>query len=395
MVDILILTAAMVIILLLLRRKWNVGYVLMIASLFLILTYRLTPDRILLVVKNTLTAPITLDLLIALTFIRIFEYILRDARALERMMKAMRGIFRNKKSVIISMPLLIGMLPSVGGAYFSAPMVDEATRDTPLTPEEKTFTNYWYRHPWEFILPLYPGIILASVLTSIEVRTFILYNLPYALTMFITGFFVLNKVHGKYPSIKGNPREIILTFLPLIWLLVMVIVFKIPLHYALVILVLSLFVIYRYPVKKIKEAFRYGFSLNVITLIIGVILFKETLELSGAVNNISIFFSEKEIPLLPVLFLLPFLTGLLTGLTVGFVGSSFPLIITLTGHDPLAFTFAFAAGFLGVLISPVHVCLILTREYFKADIMGTYRKIFPAAGAVLIVALIEYFILRH
>ena len=116
----------------------------------------------------------TIKLILALSFIRIFEMILREHAVLTNMMSAVKTIFRNRKIVAASMPLLIGLLPSVGGAYFSAPMVDEATRDTKMSLEEKGFVNYWLRHPWEYILPLYPGILLASAISKIELRDFIL-----------------------------------------------------------------------------------------------------------------------------------------------------------------------------------------------------------------------------
>ncbi|MCK4248223.1 MAG: DUF401 family protein, partial [Candidatus Omnitrophica bacterium] len=32
-------------------------------------------------------------------------------------------------------------------------------------------------------------------------------------------------------------------------------------------------------------------------------------------------------------------------------------------------------GFAGVMISPVHVCLILTKDYFKADAAKVYLKL--------------------
>ena len=51
------------------------------------------------------------------------------------------------------MPMLIGMLPSLGGAYFSAPMVKEATSGIHMSQEEKAFINYWFRHPWEYHSP--------------------------------------------------------------------------------------------------------------------------------------------------------------------------------------------------------------------------------------------------
>ncbi len=393
MFDIIKLILVFLIILLLLRRRWNVGYVLLVASAVLALFYLMSPERIALSIKGTVTSRVTITLLIALTFIRIFEFVLRERAILEGMMNSMKETLRNRLAVIISMPLLIGMLPSVGGAYFSAPMVKEATRGLGMSPEDKAFANYWYRHPWEYILPLYPGLILASAITSIEVRTYILLNLPYALTMFFSGLWMLRRVRGRFERTGGWSWKRFVYFLPIIGLLCLVILGHMPLHYALVILTLFLMIILRLPVQRWKEAFRHGFSKDVIVLIAGVMLFKEVLEVSGAVSNISRFFSENNIPLLPVLFLMPFITGILTGITVGFVGSTFPLIYSLTGADPHSFTFAFASGFIGVLLSPVHVCLILTREYFRADMMGVYKRIIPLALIVLVVALMEFSLL--
>lgn len=122
--------------------------------------------------------------------------------------------------------------------------------------------------------------------------------------------------------------------------------------------------------------------------------FKTILNDSGAVTNISTFFSEYNIPLLPVLFIIPFISGLLTGLTVGFIGSTFPILTGLPDAQNIAaLSFAFASGYVGVLLSPVHLCLILTREYFKANISGIYRSIIKAGILILVIAFVEYIIL--
>lgn len=130
-------------------------------------------------------------------------------------------------------------------------------------------------------------------------------------------------------------------------------------------------------------------------LIIGVMMFKEALEHSGAVANLSAYFTTVGIPVLPLVFLLPFTVGFLTGITVGAVGSTFPLILSVAGNDVHLLSFAFASGFIGVLLSPVHVCLILTREYFHADMWAVYRKIIPASAAVLLVAIAEYILTKR
>jgi hypothetical protein len=120
-------------------------------------------------------------------------------------------------------------------------------------------------------------------------------------------------------------------------------------------------------------------------------LFKETMEASGAVKNLSNLFIQHGVPVVPVFCVLPFTAGMLTGHTVGFVGSTFPLLVTVTGKaSPPLITLAFAAGFIGVLLSPVHLCLILTREYFAAELSGIYRKTVPACLAILVVAWVQY-----
>ena len=205
-------------------------------------------------------------------------------------------------------------------------------------------------------------------------------------------------MHGIKGTVKREERfskRGLWSFLPIITVLLLVVIFHIELHYALIAVILFLFLLYRYNLKSAVAALKHGFSADVIILILGVMVFKEAMEYSGAVKNMSRFFIEEGIPVFPILFLLPFITGLLTGLTVGFVGSTFPLIISIVGNASLgSISFAFASGFLGVLLSPVHICLILTREYFKADLWGIYKKMIPAGAIVFCGAIVEYIILK-
>ena len=396
MTDILKVSLIFALILFLLRKKLNIGLVMLIAAVMLFLLYQMSFILILETGKNALLSDVTIKLVLALSFIRIFEMILREHAVLSQMMDAVKAIFRNRKIVVITMPLLIGLLPSVGGAYFSAPMVAESTRDIKMSPEEKGFINYWYRHPWEFILPLYPGLLLASAVSRIELYNLISVNLICAVFVVITGFiFSMHGVKGVISREKKPSKRGLWSFIPIVAILLPVVIFRIELHYALIAVVIFLFIFYRYNLKSIFTVFKHGFSLDVIILILGVMLFKEAMEGSGAVKNLSQFFVKEGIPVLPILFLLPFITGLLTGLTVGFVGSTFPLILSIAGSTAISpIAFAFASGFLGVLLSPVHICLILTKEYFKADLWGMYKMMIPASLIVFGAAMAEYFILK-
>jgi len=401
MPDLFKISLAFLLILVLLRKKLYIGYVMLIASASLAALYKMGPSNIFETVRKATLNDVTIKLLLALSFIRTFELILREKNVMSAMMSSVKGLFSNRRVVIISMPLLIGMLPSLGGAYFSAPMVKEATAGLKMSQEEKAFINYWFRHPWEYILPLYPGILLASAVSGIPLYSLISANLLCALVLLAMGFiYSMRNVERRSPAVTTQlqmqaKRPNWLSFLPVTAVLLLVMLVRMELHYALLVIILSLFLVYRYSPQEIFRVIKYGFALEVIVLIIGIMLFKETMEASGAVKNVSTFFLEQGIPVLPILCLLPFITGLLTGHTVGFVGSTFPLLISIGGQASLAnISLAFASGFVGVLLSPVHLCLVLTRQYFKADLWGVYRKIIPASSFIFLAALIEYLIFR-
>ncbi len=396
MPDILKISAVFIFILILLRRKLNIGYVMLMASGLLVFLYMMPPQAIFSTVKNAFIDRVTIKLALALTMIKSFELILREKDVLSDMMKASKALLLKKKTVIVSMPVLIGLLPSIGGAYFSAPMVDESTKGMKMSQEEKAFINYWFRHPWEYILPLYPGILLAAAVSGMELRDLIIANTAYAFFIVITGLiFGMRNVSGAFPVAEGVSKKGLLSFIPIALVLLLVVIFHLELHYALLLVIIALFIFYRFNARGIIRVLKHGLSMDVIVLIIGIMLFKETMEASGAVKNLSGFLTSKGIPFTPILFLLPFATGLLTGITVGFVGSTFPLIMSIAGEPSIGvISFAFASGFFGVLLSPVHICLVLTREYFKADMWGVYKKIIPAGSIVFLVAVVEYLILR-
>jgi len=376
----------------LIRKKMKVGYVLLISAATLWLLYLMPPQDIWKSITGMATSQVTITLILALSFIRMMEMLLREHDVMARMMSAFRGAFGSRKAVTISMPMLIGMLPSVGGAYFSAPMVDEATRDVPMPQDEKAYINYWFRHPWEFILPLYPGILLASALSGMPLNKFIVANLPQAVLMLALGFVFSMRGLGT----NGNATRKVgwndaSSFIPVAAVLLLVIAFHVKLYIAIGAVVLVMALYYRAGLRKYWELIKYGFALEVIVLIAGVMLFKQTMEVSGAVDNISRFFIENHIPLMPTLIALPFAVGVLTGITVGYVGATFPLLVSLAGTasiEPMAL--AFASGFVGVLVSPVHVCLVLTREYFRAEIAALYRRLYIPALALLLLAVARY-----
>ena len=100
------------------------------------------------------------------------------------------------------------------------------------------------------------------------------------------------------------------------------------------------------------------------------------------------------IPIIALIMIIPFVSGLTTGITVGFAGASIPIAISLLGHNPSlvqilsTVSLAFSFGFMGVMMSPVHICLIVTNEHFKTSLAKSLTSLLPLIATMLFFALI-------
>jgi len=385
--------AAFALIILLLRLRWNLGAVMLLASVALGALYLIGPASQLMVIARAGADPVTLNLVGALVLIMVLENIIRKRGLLKQMTDSLSRLARDRRISMAILPGVIGLLPSAGGAAFSAPMVQEAAGGLSIAPERRAFINYWFRHIWEYCSPLYPGIILVAAITKVPLDRLLLSQLPLPVAVVVIGsLFCFRGIEGHAlpgERRKEDVRDLVVSLLPIIASIVLVVVFRLNLSLAMAAIVIVLFAVYRYPLPEIGTAIRESISLNVILMVFGIMAFKYMLDATGAIEALPRFFRESGMPPRAVFFALPFLVGLLTGLTVGFVGSTFPIIVAMTGGHPAPadLTFAFASGFAGVMLSPTHLCLLLTVQYFKADLAGTYRLLYVPVLLVFLVAL--------
>ena len=396
MLDLLKIMFVLAVIVLLLKKRWSLGLVMVLSSVILSILYLVKPLDFAVSTYNAVSNKTTITLMIILTLIRVFESVMRKNGLMQEMMDSFRGLVMDRRILMASMPAIIGLLPSMGGALFSAPLVDEASKGVNASPEKKAFINYVFRHPWEYISPLYPGLILASAITLHSVRDLIISNIFYAMFLVIGGIiWGLTGLDIQKDKFKKLSKKGLLSFLPIAAIILLFVALNLDLSISLAIVIIALYIVLKYTSKRIIDSIKEGFSWEMVVIIIGVMTFKEVLNVSGAVTNLSSFFSNEGIPILIVLFILPFLSGLLTGLTIGFVGAIFPILIGIEGAQNLpAISFAFAAGYVGVLLSPVHLCLVLTREHFKAEMSGIYRNLIKVGVLIMFAAIIQYIIIN-
>ncbi len=368
----------------LLRKKISIGWVMFIAAFFLGILFAKNP----LVLGNRLFYVLTqwyiIKILLVVGFITTLGTMLKKRGHLKNMSKYISAVFPNRKIAIAILPAIIGLLPMPGGALFSAPMVEGASSGLNLPPEEKSYYNFWFRHVWEYSLPIYPGLILESALVGLSIPVLIMHQFPFTIFAILGGFLFLFFMGTKLETAKTdkhnfwkNAKGLLLSLWPIISVLTFIFAFDFDILYSLGITIILFMIIYKFNLSEIAESFKKGFSLNLILLIFGIFYFKDILEFTDSAKSFPEFFMALHINNLITLMVLPFFIGLLTGITHGFVGITFPILSPIFGVgkninlDYVSIAFLF--GFIGVLLSPFHLCLVLTKEYFKADFLKIYK----------------------
>jgi len=382
-------------IVLLLSRKWNLGLVLLLASVAVGLLFAYPLPEIVRDVLLTSVDLLTLRLALAVVMIIALGELLRQTAGLAGLVEALQALIPNGRVVIAALPALVGFLPMVGGAMFSAPMVDEVGDRLGADGGRKTFVNYWFRHIWELVLPIYPAMLLAAALLGLTTTQLAGATWPLVAAAVTGG--LLFGLWGLPRRGANDPPPIphvksLRTLASSIWPIALVIVLSLmlPIDERLT-LILSLLVtiglmmaVKRIPLRDLGMILRERIPWKTVVVIFGALIFRGVLENSGAVVAVSDALTELRLPLAAVAFGVPFIAGLLTGLVVAGFSIGFPVILPLVVADggavpPEWAAWLMAGGFIGAMLSPVHLCLALTRVYFKAEWGPIYRRIAPAA----------------
>jgi len=387
-----------ILILLVIKRKWALGHAFILGAVSLGLIFGMDPLRIL---KSSLASalhPKTLSLTVVVSLILVLSHSLEKTGQMERLLQAYQGLVRWPKLNLLVFPALIGLLPMPGGAIFSAPMVKTIGRSHDLTGATLSYINYWYRHIWEYWWPLYPGILMTTALADIDLWHLVFFTLPLTLLAIAAGYWPLR---DAVMTAADSPPRSVGPFLKELIPVVIVIVGGLSLgelFYDLLPsgyrslakeggLIAALLVgigwvwhVNRVPARRRGAIMVQPALLKMIYMVTAILVFKGILEDSGAVDHLSREILDWRIPLMAVAVILPFIVGVVGGITIAFVGTTFPILITLIhtlGQSQLMLPYlalALVSGFTGVLLSPLHLCLLLSNAYFETSLLPVYRR---------------------
>ncbi|KKK42051.1 MAG: hypothetical protein Lokiarch_38050, partial [Candidatus Lokiarchaeum sp. GC14_75] len=150
---------------------------------------------------NVLTNPSILLLIIIMTLLPILGGIMEESGLMIEMIQKM-GI--SKKSSLMMIPALFGLLPVPGGALMSAPIVQQI--DSEGDANIKVSINIWFRHMLIIVYPLSSSLLIVSILTDINLYILVLSLIPGLIVMWLIGYITL--VKNVSPFLERGERDL-------------------------------------------------------------------------------------------------------------------------------------------------------------------------------------------
>ncbi|MBN2254226.1 MAG: DUF401 family protein [Deltaproteobacteria bacterium] len=406
-------------ILICIRKKISLGNAFMVGAIALGMVFGLGPTDIAKGVLSSALYPKTVALALIVSLILVMSDSMEAGGQMKRLLDNFQGMISAPHINLVVFPALIGLLPMPGGAVFSAPMVKELGERSNLGPDRLSYINYWFRHIWEYWWPLYPGVLLAITLAEVNLWTFVCVMFPLTLASFLFGYLPVRDMknaplaQGEHPSPPLAPflKELV----PILIVIILglgigsLISYTVPsstiakeigLIVALCMAIGWIWQSNHFTLRQIRDRITSPHILNMVYMVAAIFIFKGLMESSNAVGTIHREFTMLHVPLVLITIMLPFLVGSIVGITVAFVGSTFPILLPLihgSGEGQFAMAYimlALASGFIGVLVSPLHLCLLLSNKYFGANLSSVYRLLLGPCICFFCTSLIWFGIIR-
>jgi integral membrane protein (TIGR00529 family) len=355
--------------------------------------------------------PQTIGLVVIVVMMLALSETMRRAGQLDEIVALARPLLRRPAVAMAALPALIGLMPMPGGAQLSAPMVEAAAGGTKVAADRLSAINYWFRHIWEHFWPLYPGVMVTLSLTRSDAASFALHQFPLSILMVLSGLLIFWRsdpdLHRGGAAPRAGQARKLFWATSTIWVILIVwgavrAMLSLrrygPLAAGLAVSLLWTARMNRLTSRDVLAVVKRPSIYKLAAVVVSVMVFWYAIQQAGAAGRIAAELADLHVPAEVVVAVLPFIAGLMTGLAVGFAGTSFPIVLAVVAAMPgepsirpyVALAYSF--GHLGQMLSPLHICQILSNEYFSARSRTVYRRLMAPAAAMAVLS-VAYFLL--
>lgn len=375
----------MILIVVLLRFKVLIGPAILSGGLLIWLFESRSFVKLWVAFTETLTMQRTWDLLLCLYFVMCLEVELRKSGSLHGMVVTLRNIFSSNKVTLAFMPAFLGLLPSLGGARFSAPIVQEASEGIAVDDEQKSAINLWFRHIFEFSNPLMPGVILACGIANVSIGDLIDQVGWVTILCFVLGWiFLIVPLKITDPEKATNTqhdrtidwKSLILAFGPIVTSFLLIVAFDVQAALAMGLVVVAFIPLYfwfKRPIS-VKSVFTESLDKKLFFNVVCILYFIQLLTVIGTLDEIVNVFNNSALPQAVIIACLSFIFGVMTGMGQGYIAIVMPIVALMAPGNIVLVGIAMVYGMAGQMVTPTHLCILVTVEYFKSRLWKTIGK---------------------
>jgi integral membrane protein (TIGR00529 family) len=352
------------------------------------------------VLYETCIDPVTLTLVFASFLVMFLSQLYKETGLVNVLTRSLGGFIKNSKVIVSLLPAIIGLMPVAGGALMSAPMVEAEADKLGLNEPKKTYVNVWFRHVILPVYPISPFLILTAILTETTIISLIARQSLIAIGMIAIGYFIgLRKTKNtkqndseKKLNQKANLKELVYSFSPIIVTILLAALLIVDIAVATLVGVIILLIITRTKTAVFPKILKNRALWEVTLAAFGAILLRNATLVSGASEILGNTLASSNLSGVVLLATVPAILGFVLSSPSGAIALSVPILVETVAFIPRTASLLYVSAFLGYLLTPTHLCLAFTAQYFKCPISKSYRYLLPSIIISMIFALIVYFL---
>jgi hypothetical protein len=410
-------------------RGVRLDIVMFTATAIMALTSGLPAAEVLSVIWRSFSDRGTCELAAAVLTIGLFSTVMQATGFLDKAVSGLTSFLGNVKAALMAVPALVGTMPVLGGAALSAPLVDKLGRPLALSADQKAAINLVFRHGMFFVFPFSTSLILTSKLTGFSVPRLIAKMWPMSLALWGMGYFALlhrvpprehlsagsspesagevaaTQTEGSQPEqplaeSQGHTRlSALMEFLiyggPLLLALAFGIALKLPLWLALcggigIAVVLAIQKKRPFPSRALLLK---GANLSLVVAMFWIMAFRSFVEMTPVFRTVVDKATALGIPPALLAILIPLAFGYANASQQATISVLIPIFVPAAGSDALRLGFTaliYGSSFTAYFFSPLHMCQVLTCQYYDVNLQGIYKRNWPVLAGLLLVLGIFY-----
>ena len=379
--------------------KWNeVIYALLLGILIIIIFSSMSINSIISTFINATLNPGTISITIIVLLITLFSSVMYKTLLLDKLLKSLVTLLKNIHMLIAAIPALVGLLAVPGGAIMSAPFVDQLGNRINMPNGHKSAVNTFYRHILLFFNPLAPMLIVVADLSTLGFIPIMKFHLIPVLVTLIIGHLILKRLcpnaitetdvssNSKEEHIKDSfatsLKNIFISGFPFMIAIILALIFGVNFILALVIaIVLTIILDYTgdriLTTSDIKPMLSKGINWKLGLSVYIIMLFGEFIKDSGSIPIMAQFITNSNMSLLLIVLISSIVVGFVSGHPIVGAAILYPIFLPIVGESAAYLSLIFTGMMLGYMVSPVHLCLIVSNEYFKTNYLEINKLLLP------------------